>query len=174
MKFFITLFIILMPFTSVNAEEYNLTNPPKTMVYNVAQATYYYNVSGGCTYLYTLQYKHSSIATFLNPSDNIIALMKEQSAESRTWMKLNQIMEGMLIKEFGQTYDSLQSYKFQQFQELNDFFASNIMSLHPEEYITRILGATNYCIMNRKPILDFIDLATSGVTPEVDKPKKRM
>ena len=174
MKKLVTMCILLLTPLMAQAEEpYTPNNPPTTIEFNLAQAKYFYDVAGGCTYLYTLQYKHAAMANLLDNSQTSADWMKNAKEQSDTWITLAQIMEGILEKGFNLPAIQTQEYKMNQYHNLNIFFSELFMTSIPQQYFQRVLNSTSYCVMNQNGITSFIDLSLESITVP-DKPKKRM
>ena len=181
MKKLIIICTLLLSSLSAYAEErYNLLNPPKVVEFNEPQAKYFFNVAGGCVYLYTMQYKHAAVANLIDGSQPSADWMSNASAESNAWINLAKLTEVILIKNYDATAQEILDYKLGQFAQMNEYFASTFMSTHPQEFFTKLLSSTSYCVLNREPIMKFLQLASEHESnkpkdvPEVDKPVKRM
>ena len=122
----------------------------------------------------TLQYKHAAMANLLDSSQTSADWMSNAKEQSDTWLTLAQIMQGILEKGFSIPKSETQEYKMNQYHNLNVFFSELFMTSIPQEYFTRLLNSTSYCVMNQNDITSFIDLSIEKIKSSPDKPKKRM
>jgi hypothetical protein len=174
MKKLLILCILMLTPLMAQAERYTPNNPPKTIEFNEPIAKYFFDVAGGCVYLYTLQYKHAAMANLLDSSQTSADWMKNAKEQSDTWITLAKIMQGILEKGFNIPESETQEYKMGQYHNLNIFFSELFMTSIPQDYFTRILNSTSYCVMNQNGITSFIDLSIEKIKSSPDKPKKRM
>lgn len=174
MKKLVILCILMLTPLMAQAERYTPNNPPKTIEFNEPIAKYFYDIAGGCVYLYTLQYKHAAMANLLDNSQTSADWMSNAKEQSDTWLTLAQIMQGILEKGFSIPKSETQEYKMNQYHNLNVFFSELFMTSIPQEYFTRLLNSTSYCVMNQNDITSFIDLSIEKIKSSPDKPKKRM
>ena len=115
MKKLLILCILMLTPLMAQAERYTPNNPPKTIEFNEPIAKYFFDVAGGCVYLYTLQYKHAAMANLLDNSQTSADWMKNAKEQSDTWITLAKIMQGILEKGFNIPESETQEYKMGQY-----------------------------------------------------------
>lgn len=156
---------------------YSILEPPKEVKFDVEQAKHFFNVAGGCLYIYMVQHKQATMASLLEQSPAAEDWRRTTEIEARNWLKTGIFLENILVNHFNFQPESIRAYKIDQMQKLNSIYMQMFMELDTAEYFMRLLNGTGFCEINKPALFEFIELASKANKekfPQADKPKRRM